>query len=120
GKLVYDKYCVGCHGVKGDGKGAAAVNLLIKPRDLTQGLFKFKSTLAGSLPTDDDLKNSITNGLSPSSMPSFKFVPEDEKDDLVAYIKTLSPKWNIKTATKEFLKPTIPDLVGTKASIATG
>jgi len=120
GEKIYTEYCIGCHGAKHDGKGNAAANLLIKPRDLTLGVFKFKTTAIGALPTDEDLKKTLTYGLSPSSMPSFRLVPDAEKDDLVAYIKTLSDKWKTNYATKQYLTPAIPDFVGTKASIEQG
>ena len=48
-------YCVGCHGANGDGKGPAADMLIVKPRDFTKGIFKFRSTPSGTLPTDEDL-----------------------------------------------------------------
>lgn len=120
GKAVYEKYCVGCHGERYDGNGPAAVNLLIKPRDLTLGVFKFKSTEIGSMPTNDDLKKTLTYGLSPSSMPSFALMPDAEKDDIIAFIKTLSPKWKTNYSTKQYLVPSIPDFVGTKTSIESG
>jgi len=64
GQGVYLRYCVGCHGEKGDGKGKAAPLLVVKPRDFTTGIFKFKSTPQGTLPTDEDLIRTITKGLS--------------------------------------------------------
>src|SRR4026207_1103037 len=50
GKQVYETYCSGCHGLKGDGKGPAAAMLEVKPRNFTRGMFKFISTPPGSLP----------------------------------------------------------------------
>lgn len=120
GKIIYEKYCIGCHGVKHDGKGTVAADLVIKPRDLTLGIFKFKSTELGSVPTDDDLKRTITHGLPPSSMPAFQFMPDAEKDALVVYIKTLSPKWKDKNTSIQYMRPNVPDFVGTPASIEAG
>ncbi|MEK6572509.1 MAG: cytochrome c, partial [Bacteroidota bacterium] len=51
GKALYEKYCSTCHGLEGKGEGAAAVYLSPKPRDFTEGIFKFQSTPAGALPT---------------------------------------------------------------------
>ena len=35
----------------------------IRPRDFRTGLFKFRSTPSGSLPTDDDLLRTVTQGV---------------------------------------------------------
>ncbi len=39
GKQVYEQYCSGCHGLKGDGKGVAASMLETKPRNFARGMF---------------------------------------------------------------------------------
>jgi len=63
GKLVYDKYCVLCHGEKGDGKGHFAEATTPVPRDFRQGTFKWRTTPSGSLPTDADLEKVLITGL---------------------------------------------------------
>lgn len=93
GRVNYARYCVGCHGDVGDGNGQAALFLNPKPRNFVNGIFKFSSTRSGQLPTDEDLKRTIRNGLRGSAMPSFALLPDRTLDALVAYIKTLSPKW---------------------------
>lgn len=93
GRIAYGNYCVGCHGLTGDGKGDAAVFLNPRPRDFATANFKFSSTRSGQLPTDEDLKRTIRRGLRGSAMPSFKLLPERTVDGLVAYIKTFSPRW---------------------------
>lgn len=92
GETSFQKYCSGCHGVKGD--AATASQLLDpKPRNLTSGTFKFRSTPVGALPTDADLERTIRQGVPNSSMPSFANLPDSTVRGLVAYIKTLSPVW---------------------------
>lgn len=120
GKKVYRKYCVGCHGEKGDGKGIAAKNLIIKPRDFTLGVFKFKSTQQGSLPTDNDLKKVISNGLQTSSMPNFRLMPDDEKEKLVAYLKSFTERWKKEQPENKFSEIRVPDFVGTADSVKKG
>lgn len=93
GKLAYGQYCVGCHGVNGDGKGEGSYALNPKPRDFVMAKFKFSSTRSGQLPTDEDLLRTITLGLRGSAMPSWNFVPEQTRIAMVQYIKTFSPKW---------------------------
>jgi len=41
GKVTYDKWCAGCHGVQGDGAGPSALRMLPRPRNFTLGLFRF-------------------------------------------------------------------------------
>lgn len=93
GEANYQLYCVGCHGVKGDGKGEAAPFLNPRPRDFVTANFKFSSTRSGQIPLDDDLKRTIRNGLRGSAMPSFPFFSDKQLDSLIAYIKRFSPTW---------------------------
>ncbi|MBI3071626.1 MAG: c-type cytochrome [Deltaproteobacteria bacterium] len=93
GRKVYQRYCIGCHGEKGDGKGPAAKFLDPKPRDFTKGVFKFGAVPAGKLPTDDDLMRTVTNGLSASSMPSWRLLPQDQRWAVIQYLKSFSPRW---------------------------
>lgn len=90
GKVVYDQHCAACHGDSGDGNGPAAVWLFPKPRVFSAGLFKMRSTPEGFLPTDEDLFNTITTGMAGSSMPSFAYLPEQERRDVVEYVKYLT------------------------------
>ena len=101
GRAAFDQYCVGCHGEKGDGKGEAAKFFDPKPRNFVIADFKFSSTRSGSLPTDADLKRTITEGLRGSAMPPFALLPERTKDALIAYIKTFSPKWKERPPARE-------------------
>ncbi len=93
GHLVYLKYCVGCHGEYGDGKGPAAARLITQPRDFTSGIYKFRSTDSGSLPLEADLHRTISRGLARVSMPAFPLMPESEKIAVIEYIKTFYPRW---------------------------
>ncbi len=94
GHLVYQKYCLGCHGELGDGNGPAAVRLITKPRDFTRGVYKFRSTDSGSLPLEADLYRTITRGLARVSMPAFPLMPEGDKVAVVEYIKTFYRDWD--------------------------
>src|SRR3989441_12181237 len=71
----------------------AAHHFLHKPRDLTKGRFKFRSTASGQVPTDADLLRSIVQGV-----PSTAMVPQDhlsaaELDAVIAFVKGLSPRF---------------------------
>jgi DMSO reductase family type II enzyme heme b subunit len=90
GKAVYDQHCAACHGVNGDGNGPATVWLFPKPRNFQSGLFKIQSTPAGSLPTDEDLFQTITRGMPGSSMPSFTYLSEQQRRDAAQFVKWLT------------------------------
>ena len=90
GKSVYDQHCAACHGVNGDGNGPATVWLFPKPRNFQTGLFKIQSTPPGSLPTDEDLFQTVTRGMPGSSMPSFTYLTEQQRRDAVQYVKWLT------------------------------
>ena len=102
GKAVYDSRCVICHGADGDGQGLVGivhraqtngVVVTIYPRDFTGGVFKFRSTPTGQLPTDADLMRIVTEGISRSGMPSHTDLSEADRQNVIAYIKTFSPRW---------------------------
>ena len=102
GKVVYDSRCVICHGDQGDGKGLVGIvhraqqNGLVTqiyPRDFTAGVFKFRSTPTGVLPTDDDLMRIVTDGISRSGMPSHTDLSEADRANVIAFVKTFSQRW---------------------------
>ncbi len=93
GKQLYYRYCWGCHGFRGDGNGENAQYLNILPRNFVAATFKCRSTPTGMLPTDQDLYNSLDRGLVNSNMPSWITLTNQNRADLVAFIKTFSPRW---------------------------
>jgi mono/diheme cytochrome c family protein len=95
GKQLYRRFCIGCHGRNGDGKGENAPYLAdgILPRDFTLGLFKCRSTISGSLPLDSDLFETVGRGLVTTGMPSWGPLTDQDRADLVAFIKTFSPRF---------------------------
>jgi mono/diheme cytochrome c family protein len=89
----YRRYCVGCHGELGDGNGENFPWVDPKPRDFQLGIFKCRSTPTGTLPTDQDLFDTIERGLDRSNMPPWNTFTKQEGADLVAWIKHFSPRW---------------------------
>jgi cytochrome c oxidase cbb3-type subunit 2 len=89
----YRRYCWGCHGELGDGEGENAQWLDPKPRNFVLATFKCRSTPTGTLPTDEDLFNTIGRGLVNSGMPQWLPLTNDARLDMVAYIKHFSPRW---------------------------
>ena len=121
GEANYTKHCAGCHGVNGDGHGPASRWLNPKPRDFRDGVFKFRSTPSGSLPTEGDLMRTLTAGLVGTSMPSWHLVPERERYALVKYIKTFSTLWEDPTALKTPISlPPAPENLNSPESVYAG
>lgn len=120
GAAVYERYCVGCHGAQGDGRGPAAPMLITKPRDFTSGVFKFRTTPSGSLPTDDDLFRIITGGVYRTSMPEWSLLGERERWALVAYIKRFYPQWVEQGTGTPITVPPVPAWLGDAAAVERG
>jgi DMSO reductase family type II enzyme heme b subunit len=91
GKAVYERKCLLCHGDKGDGEGPGAALLVPRPRDFTRGKFKIRTSASGQGPTDADLFRIITEGMPGTSMPGWRMLPEKDRWNLVAYLKTFAP-----------------------------
>ncbi len=108
GAKAYGRYCVSCHGEHGDGRGPSADWIDPRPRILTSGTFKFRSTPAGELPTDEDVFHTITNGLHHTNMPHWDAATEMERRDLVQYLKTLSPRFASEPQGKSIVIPPRP------------
>lgn len=83
GKATFLERCAGCHGRIGDGRGPNAPDMLPRPRNLTTRLFFAK------LP-DTRLFESITYGIVGTGMPSWDYLAEDQRWDLVNYVRFLS------------------------------
>jgi mono/diheme cytochrome c family protein len=91
--MNYRRYCAGCHGDLGDGEGENAVWLDPKPRNFTLATFKCRSTVSGTLPTDEDIYNTVGRGVQSSNMPSWNPLSDQARADLVAYVKHFSERW---------------------------
>ena len=93
GKKLYQRYCIGCHGERGDGRGENAVYVDPRPRDFTAGTFKCRSTPSGAIPLDADLFNTIGRGLYATAMPPWLPLTRQQRADLVAYVKSFSSRF---------------------------
>lgn len=89
GKMVYEMTCIYCHGSEGKGDGPAATYIgpysAPRPRDFTRGVFKFKSTESGGLPTVFDLMRTVRDGI-PGFMPSFRYLGREKLRQVVLYV----------------------------------
>lgn len=92
GQSLYERHCAPCHGIEGDGEGLAAYLLSPKPRDFTEGLYKLRSTPSGSLPTDEDLLQTLRRGVPGTAMPAWDRLKEEDLVAIVEQVKTFS-RW---------------------------
>jgi mono/diheme cytochrome c family protein len=94
GRAIYERSCLFCHGAEGKGDGPAGWFIgryeSPRPRDFTGESFKFRSTATGELPTDQDLFRTLTQGI-PANMPPFSGLSEEERWQVIAYVKTFNP-----------------------------
>jgi mono/diheme cytochrome c family protein len=94
GKIIYERSCIFCHGVGGKGDGPAGWFIgrysSPHPRNFTAESFKLRSTISGELPTDQDLFRTVTQGI-PGYMPSFNGLTEEERWEVIAYVKSFNP-----------------------------
>ena len=93
GKTLYSKYCVQCHGEKGDGDGYATQHLIPRPRDFTTGKFKVRTTPNGALPTHQDLVNIIRRGMPYTSMPGWPTLSDSEVSESRLLPQVLLPRF---------------------------
>ena len=80
GQKLYKQQCAPCHGDRGKGDGAAAAALAKPPANHTSAAVQKMS--------DGALFWMITNGNNP--MPSYKYMTETQRWQLVNFIRTLA------------------------------
>jgi mono/diheme cytochrome c family protein len=117
GRRVYAQRCAVCHGPDGQGNGPAAPSMIPRPRDFTQGLFKYKSTPRNEPPTDDDLRRVVTQGLVASAMPAFGDLLNAA--DVGAVVEETKRIARITNAASSPVTPT-PPVIADDASIGRG
>lgn len=118
GFQVYQKRCVQCHGVSGDGNGPSASAMYPRPRDYRKGVFKFTSTPYGSKPVRDDLVSTVRRGVAGTSMPSFHLLPDKELQAVVDYVLVLTHRGELEgqlagevSAADEFDPEIVPESI---------
>ena len=109
GQQIYRVNCAVCHGVEGDGNGPAASMFRIRPRDFRSGTFKFRSTPSGSLPTDEDLLRTITQGVRWTGMIGRPDLRDNDWRAVIQYIKTFSPRFVKEKPGKPISVPAAPE-----------
>jgi mono/diheme cytochrome c family protein len=105
---LYYRYCWGCHGARGDGNGENAPYVTPTPRNFVAAVFKCRSTPTGYLPTEQDIYNTLERGIITSNMPNWSALSAQNRADLVAFIKTFSPRWTTEKPGTPIVVPPEP------------
>jgi mono/diheme cytochrome c family protein len=108
GARLYGRSCAVCHGDAGRGDGIIAARLMAPPRDFTQAVFKIRSTPSGSLPTDLDLFQTLSRGIHGTDMAPYARLSQRERWALVAYLKSLSPRFRAEAPASSIVVPPAP------------
>ncbi len=108
GKVVFERYCVSCHGELGNGAGEVAEWITPKPRDFRQGTFKWRSTPSGALPLVSDLEKTIRDGVHGTYMPTWYAIGHRNRLDVIAYIQTFSERWKTEKPPEPITIPAEP------------
>lgn len=93
GREVYAANCAICHGVRGEGNGRGASEFRRPCQSFQAGRFKFRSTRSGSLPVDNDLFRTITQGVPWTGMVPHSRLDEADRWAVVSHMKMLSPRF---------------------------
>jgi mono/diheme cytochrome c family protein len=124
GRDIFAMSCVACHGNRGQGDGTVGSTLspgrAPQPRNFTAGEFKFRSTPTGELPTTADLFRTVTEGIRASGgpltfglhgyriMPSFRYMPEEQRLELLEFVKSLDRAFWESREIKTVAIPPVP------------
>lgn len=89
---TYERFCLPCHGARGDGRGPAAPYVWPAPRAFVRGELKWRSAPVGQPPTDDDVRATILLGAPGTSMPGFAGALGDAQlDDVLEVVRAFAP-----------------------------
>jgi mono/diheme cytochrome c family protein len=108
---IYERLCLPCHGVRGDGRGPAAPYVWPAPRAFTRGEMKWRSAPVGQPPSDDDVRATILLGAPGTAMPGFAAtLSTEQQDDVIAVLRAFAPAaWDGAVQPVELGDPPPPD-----------
>ena len=85
GKLIYAQKCGSCHGKEGKGDGPFGKNLTPPAANLADPAGTGRKT-------DAELLEKIAKGGKGTAMPAFKSLSDQERTDVLSYVRTLAGK----------------------------
>ncbi len=108
GRFIYVRACANCHGDQGKGDGVAAPLLDPRPRDFTKGLFKFRTTPSGQVPTLDDMARTVTHGLNGTAMGQWRELSTKDRRAVLLYVQSFSDRFKAETPASIAVPPEPP------------
>src|SRR5688572_22910292 len=88
---LYDRFCLACHGARGDGRGPAAPWLDPLPRDFTAGWFKWGGTADATAPARSAVADAIRWGAPGTAMHGFgASLPDAQIDQLADVVRAFA------------------------------
>lgn len=96
GRDLYNRHCMHCHGMSGEGTGPTSRYLNPPPRDFRLGIYKYTSTKPTSKAQEADLARTVKDGIAGTYMPSFKLLTDDEVSAIINYVVWLSMRGEIE------------------------
>jgi hypothetical protein len=100
------------------GTAGAPANCLRVRANFTGGIYEFRSTPSGALPTDEDIWTVISAGLHGTAMVPWISLSEEDRWALVAYVEGFSPRFAREARSTGLKVPSPP--VETSELIAKG
>lgn len=83
GQAVFNEFCTGCHGLRADGRGPQALNLIPKPQNLRNKSFV-------DYLDDERVFSAISGGVRGTSMPAFEMMlSSNQRWDVINFIRSL-------------------------------
>ena len=121
GRALFENACATCHGLRGDGNGPSAGPLDPKPRDFTQGIYKWRSTESGSLPLDGDIFRTISRGVPGTGMVAWgELLSTSDRWDLVEYLRTLTDRFEEEGVEEDEIIAVPEPVLATAETVARG
>jgi mono/diheme cytochrome c family protein len=120
---LYDRFCLACHGVRGDGNGPAAPWLDPLPRDFTAGWFKWGGTADAHAPARSALADTIRWGAPGTAMHAFGASLGDAQIDQLVEVVRAFAKWSpdaFEPIAREPFVTKVFDDAGKRAQVARG
>ncbi|MCP4402760.1 MAG: c-type cytochrome [bacterium] len=118
GGTIFVEKCAGCHGKRADGRGAQAVNLIPKPKNLRNGGFIRNLS-------DERIYTSISGGVRGTAMPAFEMILHgDQRWDVINYVRSLTQDDDLDIPSAIYDEEVLPEIQNPipldDASIQTG
>jgi mono/diheme cytochrome c family protein len=116
-EMLFQEYCIRCHGVAGDGKGPAATTLDPRPRNFRIGKYRLLSS-GNSVPFKSDIVRTIRSGMPGTAMPAWTQLSDRQIEVLADYVYGLTRQTVREQLETKKLKPALVATLITTRTVA--